>query len=516
MCISCRPLIKAIDAYIKKADSDFSDEIAAQGFLEPEKTVKYMQDIEDGVAKALLEETDYILSEAEKAVDLEIFAKDVWPAVKLNDTIRSKLVTVFTENLEKFMPEFIESYISWTDKELRLEQISKRTSTWIKAWSNDLGKIMKLNSHSEIECILDKGLKEGKGIAAFAREILDSGIRDEYYKARRVAVTEVLRAHSVAQQEAFMQSPAVTEKMWKHTGSYRNNPRQNHVDMDGERVLVRERFELDGIKGGKHKPMYPRDTILPPEESINCHCICQPVVSENIIGLPLEERQRLQQQALAEMDDEWEKELDAKNKEKAGIESDENEESKPKYDSQAAVINRKQIASAEYRKKYNALPEGKDIQRKVCADARKMLRHRSGTLYEDLTFIDSKTGESKSRTDFNVSRAVAPSKTMKRMIEKADDYTIISVHNHPHSSVPSINDLYCAKDRRYKYGIVACHDGTVYKYSVRGEINDPMVNNGLDLLEKTRYIENIEDHTKMLNSALKTLNDGGIEMEVLT
>ena len=145
-----------------------------------------------------------------------------------------------------------------------------------------------------------------------------------------------------------------------------------------------------------------------------------------------------------------------------------------------------------------------------------MLRHRSGTLYEDLTFIDSKTGESKSRTDFNVSRAVAPSKTMKRMIEKADDYTIISVHNHPHSSVPSINDLYCAKDRRYKYGIVACHDGTVYKYSVRGEINDPMVNNGLDLLEKTRYIENIEDHTKMLNSALKTLNDGGIEMEVLT
>lgn len=322
MCVNCKPLIKAIDAYIQKADSNLSDELEERGFLEPEKTVEYIQDIEGEVAAALLEETDYILSEAEKAVDLETFAEDIWSEVKLNDTVKDKLVTVFTESFDKFMPEFVEYYIAQTDKELKLAQVSKRTTEWIKNWSKDLGGVMKLNSHTEIERILEKGLKEGKGVAEFTREILDSGIRDEYYKARRVAVTEVLRAHSVAQQEAFMQSPAVTEKIWKHTGSYRNDPRQNHVDMDGERVLVRERFELDGIKGGKHKPMYPRDTILPPEESINCHCICQPVVDGDILGLSLEERQRLQQQAINEMDEEWEKELDAKNKAKAGIDED--------------------------------------------------------------------------------------------------------------------------------------------------------------------------------------------------
>lgn len=117
-----------------------------------------------------------------------------------------------------------------------------------------------------------------------------------------------------------MQSPAVQEKMWRHTGSYRNEPRKNHVDMDGQRVPVSEPFTLDGIKGGTYYPMYPRDTNLPPEESINCHCICQPVVSEEILGLSLEERQKLQQEAIDNMDDEWEKELDAKNKAKAGIE----------------------------------------------------------------------------------------------------------------------------------------------------------------------------------------------------
>ena len=322
MCMECAPLIKAIDAYIQKADDGLADALGAEGYIKPKKTLKYAQDIEDSVAEALLEETDYILAEAEKAVDLETFAADIWPGVKLNDAAKSKLATVFTERLSEFLPEYIGYYIAQTDRGLKLTQVSKRTLAWVKSWSKDLGEIMQLNSHKEIERILEKGLAEGQGMAEFTRAILDSGIRDEYYKARRVAVTEVLRAHSVAQQEAYMQSPAVSEKMWKHTGEYRNEPRQNHVDMDGQRVPVEEPYELIGADGGTYEPMYPRDPLLPPEESINCHCISQPVVSEETLGLPLEERQRLQQEAIDAMDDEWEKELDAQNKAKAGIDEE--------------------------------------------------------------------------------------------------------------------------------------------------------------------------------------------------
>ena len=322
MCMNCAPLIKAIDAYIAKADGDLADALGKEGYAKPKKTLKYAQDIEDGVAEALVEETDYFIAEAEKAVDLETFAKDIWPKVKLKDELKGKLAAVFKENLEKFMPEFIGYYIKQTDKDLKLSQVSKRTTAWVKSWSEELGEIMKLNSHKEIERILEKGLKDGSSIATFTREILDSGIRDEYYKARRVAVTEVLTAHRAAQQEAFMQSPAVSEKMWRHTGEYRNEPRQNHVDMDGQRVPVGEPFELIGADGGTYNPMYPGDPILPPEERINCHCIEQPVVSEEILGLPLEESQRLQQEAIDDMDDEWEKELDAKNKAKAGIDEE--------------------------------------------------------------------------------------------------------------------------------------------------------------------------------------------------
>lgn len=319
MCIHCNSLIKAIDVYIKKADDNLSDELEAQGYIKSEKTIKYIQEIEDGVVEALLDETDEIIAEAEKAIDLETFAEDVWSKVKLDNTTKVKLIKVFKEKLNKFMPEFIGYYIAQTDKDLKLTQVSERTMAWVEGWSKELGEIMQLNSHKEIERILEKGLKEGSSIAEFTHEILDSGIRNEYYKARRVAVTEVLTAHRAAQQEAFMQSPVVSEKMWKHTGEYRNEPRQNHVDMDGQRVPVNEPFELIGADGSIYNPMFPGDTILPPEERINCHCIEQPIVSEEILGLSLEERQRLQQQAIDEMDDDWEKELDARNRARSEI-----------------------------------------------------------------------------------------------------------------------------------------------------------------------------------------------------
>lgn len=316
----CEALIKAIDKYIEKADESLEDTLEAEGYIKPKKTLKYIQKIEDEVSEALVEETNYIISETENAVDLETFAEDVWPRVKINDALKAKLVTVFTENFSKFMPEFVGFYIAQTDNNLILSRLSKRTTAWVENWSKELSEIMKISSHNEIEVILNRGLINGDGVAVFTRNILDSKIRDEYYKARRVAVTEVLTAHRAAQQEAFMQSPAVSEKMWKHTGEYRNEPRQNHVDMDGHRVLKAEPFELVGADGETYKPMFPGDPILPPEERINCHCIDQPVVSKEILGLSLEERQRLQQEAINEMDDKWEKELDAKNKAKAGIE----------------------------------------------------------------------------------------------------------------------------------------------------------------------------------------------------
>ena len=199
-CSCFSPLLKAINAYLQKADDDLEDELAAAGFADTDRTMNAIRSMEDFVAAA------------GEALDLQAFANDIWPGVRLNDQLAKKLTEIFKKRFTELMPGLVETYLHRTDTMLDVPRISKITTGWIETWSAKLGDMMQLNSHTELENILTEGLRNGDGIAVFTRKILDSGIRDEYYKARRVSVTEVLRAHNVAHQEAFMQSPSVIEK----------------------------------------------------------------------------------------------------------------------------------------------------------------------------------------------------------------------------------------------------------------------------------------------------------------
>lgn len=221
---NCGPLIKAIDAYIAKADNDLADALAAAGFIDPDGTLAEINTLEEKVAAALTAETDYILDALKESIDLETFINQVWPKLKEGDAVAQDLFDVFWEEFERYLRPLASEYIAQTDADLTVETVSKRTTSWVKSWSWELADLMKLDGHTMIETILTKGVEEGQSVAEVTQAILDSGIRDEYFRARRVAVTETLRAHSVASQEAMMQSPAVEEKEWKHTGAYRNAP----------------------------------------------------------------------------------------------------------------------------------------------------------------------------------------------------------------------------------------------------------------------------------------------------
>lgn len=318
MC-GCSHLIKAIDAYIAKADNDLKKRLKKDGFAEVDKTIEAASDLEESIASTLKEQTAAFTADLSDSIDLEKFYSDIWPEVKGSDMTHEKLARSFLEEFKNTMPKLINAYMKDTDSALKLETTSERTTAWIKEWSEELGNIMKLNSSEEFEKILIEGLDEGYSVDKVTRKILDSGIRDEYYKARRAALTEMLRAHSVARQEGFMQSPAVSQKMWRHSGEYKIEPRQNHVEMDGQIVDKDQPFTLIGADGETYTPMYPRDVSLPPGESINCHCTAVPVVSKDVLGKSLEERQEMQRKAIEEDNGNWEAELNARNKAKAGI-----------------------------------------------------------------------------------------------------------------------------------------------------------------------------------------------------
>lgn len=326
MCGECRKLIESIDAYIAKADNKLSDALKNAGFMASKETVKRMEQLEDKIAEVLKEQSlsaeELIKMAAEAGIEIDEFIDTSWQDFKKADDIKEKLFPIFLKEFSESIPEFANIYMAQMDSELVVDQISESTSNWIAQWSDELAELMKLSAHEEIESVLTDALKRGKSVAQLSRDIMNGGIRDEYYKARRVSITEMLRAHSAAREESIQQSPAVESKEWVHTGSYRNKPRRNHQKISGQIVPKNMPFTLVGADGVTYHPQYPRAVTLPPGESVNCHCIHRGIVSEKVLGLSLEERKALQQKAIEEMGDEWEKELNAQNKAKAGINED--------------------------------------------------------------------------------------------------------------------------------------------------------------------------------------------------
>lgn len=313
-------IIDAIDQYLAKADENLVDELADEGYAAAEDAVEAINTMQEEVAEALQNQTDDLVAVLEAVSGSEwAEAQRAVSDMLDGDDIAEQVEGAAVDMLQTEVPKLATVYMQETDGELVVASLRNRTQDWISLWSQRLGQLMKINTHQQITDLIQRTIDNGESIETLTRKIMDGGWRNEYYQARRVAVTEVLRAHSVAREEAIQQSPSTDRKEWRHTGAHKNEPRPNHVDMDGQIVPKNQPFELKGRDDVIYHPMYPRDPILPASESVNCHCIHRGVAADDAIGMSLEERRRLQQKYIEEDNDAWKKELDEQNKAKAGI-----------------------------------------------------------------------------------------------------------------------------------------------------------------------------------------------------
>ena len=313
-------IIEAIDQYLAKADDELTDVLADEGYAEAEDSVKAINAVQEEIAETLQNQTDDFVEALTAAQDSDWAAAQKKVSEMLDgDDIAEQVQEAAADMFQTEIPKLATVYMQETDGDLVVDVIRQRTKSWISAWSQRLGQLMKINTHQQITDIIQRTIDQGEGIETLTRKIMDGGWRNEHYQARRVAVTEVLRAHSVAREEAIQQSPSTDRKEWRHTGAHKNKPRPNHVDMDGQIVPKDKPFELQGRDGVVYHPMYPRDPILPASETVNCHCIHRGVAADDALGMSLEERRQLQQKYIEEDDGAWKKELDEQNKAKAGI-----------------------------------------------------------------------------------------------------------------------------------------------------------------------------------------------------
>lgn len=129
----------------------------------------------------------------------------------------------------------------------------------------------------------------------------------------------------------------------------------------------------------------------------------------------------------------------------------------------STIVNHTYLASGEYRKKFDKISNNKKLNRLLYVLARKMLKHRSGTNYEDMYWIDMDTIKVIAKeTETDIEKEVRYSPNTQSAITQYEH--LVTIHSHPDSFPPSIEDFNSNFQKKYDMGIVACHDGKIFMY----------------------------------------------------
>lgn len=297
-------LIRTINTLVEKAsEEEFEKELLDQAGLE--NIPAFVETFEKDISNLLLLQRSYYINQlkktvikAEKPLTIEELFQYYSNDLFVGDDFRKNMSKKASDFLTATTKDISKTVMKSLDKDVSFQRLSGRSVSWIKEWSGDLASLMKISTQSEVEGVLIKALSEGKGIQHVGLALKDLPAFDRK-RARTTAITEVLTAASVAQQEAFEQSPAVEGKKWKHSGSKGIEPRASHIELSGTVVPVDEQFT---VPGSGELAKYPRDTNLSARERIHCHCVIGPAVNEDILGWTKEDKEEERKEVMNELD----------------------------------------------------------------------------------------------------------------------------------------------------------------------------------------------------------------------
>ena len=133
-------------------------------------------------------------------------------------------------------------------------------------------------------------------------------------------------------------------------------------------------------------------------------------------------------------------------------------------------IDNTYIDSGEYRRKFDLISDNDLLNKRLYELAKKMLKHRAGTLLEDMYWITPDTAEVvASETNGAVKERVDYSDTTRRVVDSVKG--LITIHTHPHSYPPSVDDFNSNFNHEYALGIICCHNGRIFVYNASEEID---------------------------------------------
>ena len=325
---------------------------------------------------------------------------------------------------------------------------------------------------AELDSLLKTGLIQGKHPTELARH-LQKRFGVSAYNANRLMVTELARVQTEAQKQSFIRN-GFAQYTFLAIGTA----------CEACRALNEKHFDIDKMMPGENAPpMHP-----------NCRC-----------------------SVAAYMDsDRYEEWLDGYSDHGLDFETwkraDEGESGN--ISSLRKGTNRvslTKIQSEAYGRKFNQMTKNTAVNNSLRKYARAMLVHRNGTDGEDLYIISAKTGKRlmSKTTGANELGVELSSDEIKTIQQYAESEGVIGIHNHPTNILPTGSDFVAAGARKYKFGIVATHDGRVFLYKT-GEkpFRSEYFNQTVDKYVSTPYNYDIE------KAQIRALEEFGKEFEI--
>lgn len=423
-------------------------------------------------------------------------------ASKMNDVTQAekKLITELVEqtysNVYSGMVQAVDKVVDDRDLVTTFAQVQSAKPQALRAAVNNPVHGLTLSAQLEknraniiygIQQAVGIGLSVGDRYDTMAKRVQkaligDDGAGGSYAKSMRIVRTEAHRVREQGNQDAAKElhnrlepegfvmvktwhtmkdervRPNVsrrTKKGWKYSIG---NGKYNHVKMEGQSVPVNEPFTLPSGATA----MSPGMSGVAGED-INCRCF----VSYEVRKIKDYQKGESEQQRYG------------RNKK--------------------TIVNRTYIGSGSYIRKFDKITDNAEVNKVLYHKTKEMLYHRGGTKYEDMYWIDGKTGAivASALNEKRPSEVVYSASIVKKIKNKKD---LITVHNHPSSCPPSLADFNSNFENGYKKGVIACHDGTIYVYSSQEYISQTMYN-----LHGVKY-NSIKDEREMQMRILEDLS----------
>lgn len=129
-------------------------------------------------------------------------------------------------------------------------------------------KVTEIDSTTEkhIRELISFGLQEGQSLMDIGKNLMRVSSAISRYRSHVIARTETHFAAGFANETAAEESGLDLEKEW--VAAWDDRTRETHIEADGQRVPVGERFNVGG-----YELEYPGDASGPAEEVIMCRCV---------------------------------------------------------------------------------------------------------------------------------------------------------------------------------------------------------------------------------------------------